>query len=86
MEVVTPSRSLFSARPLTSSFPGLIHHVDPAWGNVFPLGVDLALAVAGHSADLDELAVGYGHIRGDPGVPRSVEHMTIADHDVIGLP
>ena len=68
--VVTPMRSLFSARPFCGrTRAGLVHHVDPAGRDESSARVDLPPAVAGDVTNLGEPAVGNRDVRQIHGLP-----------------
>ena len=63
----------------------LVHHVDPARGDVVAGGVELARAAALDPADPGETALADGDIGADPRAPLAIEHTAVADHQVIDL-
>ena len=61
----------------------LIHHVDPAGRDVLAGSIDFLLAAARHDPNAHETAVLDRHVRPNRRVASAVEHVTVADHDVV---
>src|SRR5205807_3832653 len=74
---------VFRETVLQQSAAGLVHHVNPAGGNVFTRSVNLAPTAAAYHADAHELSVADRDIGHDRRIARAIEDAPVTDHDVV---